>query len=34
MTIENNEKAREMMIKVDFQMAFPYVAQIPFSISE
>lgn len=28
MPIEHDEKAREMMIKVAFQMAFPYLAQI------
>lgn len=28
MTTEQNEKAGERMIKVDFQMAFPYLAQI------
>lgn len=28
MTIEYDEKAREMMIRVDFHMAFSYLAQI------
>lgn len=28
MTIEHNENAREMIIKADFHMAFPYLANI------
>lgn len=28
MTTEYDEKAREMMIRVEFHMAFPYLAQI------
>lgn len=31
MTVEHNENAREMMIKANFQMAVPYLADLSHS---